>query len=74
MYSFLAHICKEEAQARVCVSMVPDEHGFEAWRLLCKAKLPRSATAAVSSLANPESEQTRCNGQCVGAVQQYDDS
>ena len=48
---FLMHLCKGDAEARV--QSAEEGNGLEAWRLLCYAKLPKSATAAFSSTMEP---------------------
>ena len=48
IHRFLLHKCKGDAATRVQSS--EDGNGFEAWRLLCDSKLPKSSTASFSSL------------------------
>ena len=47
---FLLHLCKGDAATQV--QAAEDENGFEAWRKLCKAKLPRSSSAFMKHLWN----------------------
>ena len=49
--TFLLHLCKDDAATRV--AQAEDDNGLEAWRILCKAKLPRSSSAAMKALMNP---------------------
>ena len=48
---FLLAKCKGDAATRV--QSAEEDNGFEAWRLLCDNKLPKSATAAFNALMNP---------------------
>ena len=51
LYTFLLHLCKGDAALRIAAA--EEFNGYEAWRLLCRAKLARSSTVALSSLMYP---------------------
>ena len=61
LYTFLLHLCKGDAALRI--ASAEEFNGYEAWRLLCRAKLARSSTVALSSLMYPEfiSQDSRVN-------------
>ena len=52
LYTFLLHLCKGDAATKVAAG--EEYNGFDAWRMLCRAYLARSATVALSSLMYPK--------------------
>ena len=49
--TFLLHLCKGDAETRV--QAAEEGNGYEAFRLLCRSKMSRSSTAAMTALLNP---------------------
>ena len=46
--TFLTSLCKGDAETRILAA--PEGNGFEAWRLLARAELPKSQVAAMNAL------------------------